>query len=319
MDVDPRQPAPAVAIPAVADRPSIGATDSASGAGLGTWLKAIRVKQWAKNFFVLAPFLTSPRFGANEYLLRSVTGVVLFGLMASAVYLFNDIVDAPADRKHPTKRLRPVASGRISRLKAGAVAAAFLVVGLGGGAAMNRGFLLMLAAYGANNLLYTTYVKRKTVLDAISIATGFVLRVYAGGYLVDIVVTNWLVACVFGLSLLMAFGKRRAEYEHLQAGAQQTRKVHQSYTIPKLDLLVAISASLTIMTYMLYTMAPDTQALHHTDKLIFTTPFVVYCIYRFILKMQEPGWGEPFELLLKDRGFVLGGLLWLVSMLYLAH
>jgi len=167
--------------------------------------------------------------------------------------------------------------------------------------------------------LYTYYLKTKTVLDVMSIAAGFVLRVYAGGYLIGIEISNWLVVCVFALSLFMGLGKRRAEFEDLRDGAPRTRKVLESYTIPKLNVLLGISASITIVTYMLYTVSPETAALHGTDKLIFTTPFVVYCVYRFLLKVQEEGRGEPVKLILKDRGFLLAGSLWLVSVLLLVH
>ena len=286
---------------------------------LRVWIKALRVKHWVKNFFVVAPFLTGTRFGFNEYLLLSISGAFLFALLSSAVYLFNDIIDAPSDRYHPSKRFRPIASGEISIVCAASVSLALLIASLGSASYLDRGFFLLLAAYGVNNLLYSLYLKRKTVLDVMSIAVGFVIRVYGGGFLIGIEITNWLVACVFALSLFMGFGKRRAEYEDLQDEACRSRKVHESYTIPKLNILLGISASVTIVTYMLYAMAPETKALHSTDKLIFTTPFVVYCIYRFLLKVQEEKRGEPTELILKDRGFILAGSLWLVSILYLTH
>lgn len=283
------------------------------------WIRALRVKHWIKNFFVLAPFLTGPRFGLNEYLVRSLAGVALFGTISSAVYLFNDIIDISSDRRHPTKCLRPLASGQISVLAASWVSLALALSSVGLGLMLDLRFALILLAYGGHNLLYSLYLKRKTVLDVMSIAVGFVMRVYAGGQLINLEITTWLLACVFSLSMLMGFGKRRSEYEDLQGAAQHTRKVHESYTIPKLNLLLGISASITLVTYMLYSMSPETRALHGTDKLIFTTPFVVYCVYRYLLKVQEEGHGEPVELILGDPGFILGGTMWLVSVLYLTH
>jgi 4-hydroxybenzoate polyprenyltransferase len=283
------------------------------------WLNALRVKHWTKTFFVFVPFLVGPKLGLNECLLKSLTGTLLFGMMSSAVYLFNDIVDFPSDSKHPEKRLRPIASGQISLCLAGSVAFALCLLSLLLALFLEFRFLLVLVAYGANNLLYSGYLKRKTVLDVMSIGAGFVMRVYAGGYLIGIEITHWLVVCVFSLSLLLGFGKRRAEYEDYRDQAGRIRKVYECYTIPKLNLLLGVSASITIVTYMLYTMSPETRALHGTDKLIFTTPFVVYCIYRFLLKVQEERQGEPAELILKDRGFVLAGSLWLASILYLTH
>jgi 4-hydroxybenzoate polyprenyltransferase len=249
----------------------------------------------------------------------SFTGALLFGLFSSAVYLLNDIKDAPLDRLHPTKRHRPIASGQISNARAWTVAAFLLTVSLGLGYLLEPRFFLILIAYAANNLAYNLFLKSKTVVDVLSIAAGFVLRVVAGGYLIDLQVTNWLMASVFALSVLMGFGKRRGEYEELREEAETVRPVHGSYTIPKLDLMVGISASVTVVTYMLYTMAPETTALHDTDRLLFTTPFVIYCVYRYTLKVQELRSGDPVELVLRDRGFTLAGLTWLCLFLLLTR
>jgi len=283
------------------------------------WFEALRVRHWIKNFFVVALFLVGPHFGINEYLVRSLCGTLVFALLSSAVYLLNDIIDLPLDRQHPDKRLRPIASGRISLALAWSVAISLALFSLLLAFLLDLRFFFVLIAYGVNNLLYSYYLKNKTVLDVMSIAAGFVLRVYAGGFLIGIEITNWLVVCVFALSLFMALGKRRAEFEDLHEGARRIRKVMLFYTIPKLDLLLGISASITIVTYMLYTVSPETIALHRTNKLIFTTPFVVYCVYRFLLKVQEERRGEPVKLILTDRGFLLAGSLWLASILFLVH
>ena len=283
------------------------------------WLEALRIKHWIKNFFVLAPFLIGPQFGFNQYLLWALCGTMLFAMLSSAVYLLNDIVDHPLDREHPEKRQRPIASGRISLSLARAVAFSLAALSLLLAFLVDVRFFLVLVAYGLNNLLYSYFLKNKTVLDVMSIAAGFVLRVYAGGFLVEVEITNWLVVCVFALALFMGLGKRRAEFTDLRDGAAKTRKVLESYTVPKLDLLLGVSASIAIVSYMLYAVSPETTELHGTDKLIFTTPFVVYCVYRFLLKVQEQGRGEPVKLILGDRGFLLAGSLWLASVLFLVH
>ena len=283
------------------------------------WFQALRIKHWVKNFFVLAPFLLGAHFGLNEYLLRSLQGAFLFCIMSSAVYLLNDIVDMRADQKHPVKQHRPIASGRISPVLAGGVCAGMVILSLLGAIFLGLPFAVLLCLYAANNLLYSFFLKNKTVLDVMSIAIGFVMRIYAGGFLVDVEVSKWLVICVFSLSLMIGFGKRRSELEDLGEAARWTRIVNESYSIPKLNVLLGSSASITIMAYMLYAVSPETVILHGTDRIIFTTPFVVYCIYRFMLKVQEEERGEPVELILKDRGFVFAGLFWLVSILYLVH
>ena len=248
---------------------------------LPVWLRALRIRHWIKNFFVFIPFLVGPRFGWNPYLLNALLGVFLFCIMSSAVYLLNDILDLESDRLHPEKRKRPMAAGQISMQAGIACAAILAAIALSVGWFFNIRFFLVLVAYAANNLLYSFYLKKKTVLDVMSIAIGFVLRVYGGGFCIDIEITKWLVASVFALSLFIGFGKRRAEYQDLKDEAVRVRKVHESYTVQKLDLLMGTSAAFTIVTYMLYSLAPETKALHGTDNIIFTTPFVVYCMVAF--------------------------------------
>lgn len=283
-------------------------------------LQALRLKHWLKNFFVFAPFLVGPQFGLNEYLFKSLSGVFLFGLMSSAVYLFNDIVDIKSDREHPEKRFRPIASGKISVPTAMCMSVFLFSIPLILAFFLNVNFFLALVAYAANNLLYSFYFKNKTVLDVMSIAFGFVIRTYAGGFVIGIDITNWMIACVFCLSLFLGFGKRRSEIEALGHEARNVRKVHESYTIQKLNLLLGVSASITIVVYMLYSMAPETMAIHGTDKLVFTTPFVIYCLYRYLLKVQEKNrGGGPVEIILRDKGFLLAGCLWIISFVFLVH
>ena len=283
------------------------------------WIQALRIKDWAKNVFVFLPFLIGPRFGLNEFLIKSLLGVILFGLMSSAVYVFNDIVDVRSDRLHPEKRSRPIASGRISIRLAGLFAFILLILSLVLAAFLDDKYFLTLCAYAANNLLYSFYLKQKTVLDVMSIAVGFVLRAYAGGFVIAIDITKWLLVCIFSLSLFLGFGKRRLEYEGLKGEAASIRKVHESYSIPKLDLLLGTSGAITIVAYMLYTLAPETKALHGTDKIVFTTPFVVYCIYRYMLKVQEQRKGDLVKLIFRDKGFMLAGFLWIVLFVLLIH
>jgi len=287
---------------------------------IAVWLKAIRVKHWIKNFFVLAPFLASYQFGFNIFLVKSVAGFFLFSLLSSAVYLFNDVIDIDSDRLHPEKKSRPIAAGKISIVQAGSVSFLLACLSLFLSFQLHSYFFFCLLAYAINNVLYSLWLKNRTIIDIMSIAAGFVLRTYAGGVLVDVVVTNWMIASVFCLSLLLGFGKRRVEIENLQDRAVMTRKVQEFYDISKLNVLLGVSASITIVTYMLYSLAPETKALHNTDDLIFTTPFVVYCVFRYLLKVQEKDRGSgPVEIILHDKAFCLAGLLWLLSFLLIIH
>ena len=253
----------------------------------------------------------------NVYLLKSLVGAFLFCLLSSAIYLLNDIVDQSSDRMHPEKRFRPIASGEISVAAAKWAASVLALVSLSASWFIEERFFLVVMLYAANNLLYFYFFKKKTVLDVLSIAIGFVLRVYGGGVIIGVEITKWLVACVFSLSVFLGFGKRRSEYQDLQAGAMQIRKVHESYSIEKLDMLLGTSAALAIVTYLLYSLAPETKALHDTDRIIFTTPFVVYCIFRYMLKVQEGKSGDTVELMLRDRGFLVAGILWIITLMSL--
>lgn len=237
--------------------------------------------------------------------------------MSSAVYLFNDIIDIESDKKHPEKRLRPIASGQISNTVAAIVSFLLLAACLSLGFLLDFNFFLMLTLYAANNILYTFYLKEKTVIDVISIAVGFVLRIYAGGFVSDTPISSWLVACVFSVSMVFGFGKRRAEYADFKPQPGKGGKRQEFYSVEKLNILLGISSSVTIVTYMLYTIAPEIIKLHGTDKMIFTTPIVIYAIYRYMLKVQEAKQGNPVDMLLGDPGFLLSGLLWLVWILIL--
>ena len=281
------------------------------------WFHSLRIKHWVKNFFVLVPFLLGPKFGINEFLLNSVIGVILFCFMSSAVYLFNDIIDIENDKNHPEKRLRPITSGEISITSAATVSILLLLATLSLGYLLDFKFFLVLALYAANNILYTFYLKDKMVIDVISIAIGFVIRIYAGGFITETPISNWLVACVFSVSMVFGFGKRRAEYEDYKEESSKNRKVQEFYSVEKLNILLGISSSVTIVTYMLYTIAPEITKLHGTDKLLFTTPIVIYAIYRYMLKVQEEKQGSPVDLLLGDPAFLLSGLLWLAAILVL--
>ncbi len=283
------------------------------------WITALRIREWVKNVFVFLPFLFGPRYGFNIYLLLSVTGVFLFGLLSSAVYLLNDIVDIRSDRLHPEKRFRPIAAGRISATAAAVVSAILFLASISAAWLLNQQFFLALCVYAANNLVYSFYLKKKTVVDVMSIAVGFVLRCYAGAFIIDIDVTKWLLVCILSLSLLLGFGKRRLEIGRLRTDAADIRKVHESYTVDKLNSLLNTSGAVTIVTYMLYTLAPETKAIHGTDRLLFTTPFVIYCVYRYMLKVQESREGDLVRLMFRDRGFVVAGFLWMIVFVWIVH
>jgi 4-hydroxybenzoate polyprenyltransferase len=273
-------------------------------------LRLARPKHWVKNGFVAAPLLFARPEPFQQAMGLAAIAVAVFSLLASAIYCFNDVLDAETDRAHPTKRTRPVASGAV----APGLAVAWGLLLAGGALALAwwrlpHAFLAIFGAYVVNNALYNAYLKHVAIADVISIATGFVLRLVAGAIAIGVVASSWLLVCSFSLALFLGFGKRRSELALAEQG-RAYRKVLEAYTTSTLDSAMSISATLTLMCYMLYTIAPETQATHHTANLVFTVPPVFYAMFRFIFKVQAAKGETPEELLLSDPVMLGSGAAW---------
>jgi 4-hydroxybenzoate polyprenyltransferase len=273
-------------------------------------IRLARPKHWVKNGFVAAPLLFARPEPFEKAMGLAAIAVAVFSLLASAIYCFNDVLDAESDRAHPTKRTRPVASGDVSA----GLAVAWGLLLAGGALALAwwqlpHPFLAVFGAYVVNNALYNAYVKHVAIADVISIATGFVLRLVAGAIAIGVVASSWLLVCSFSLALFLGFGKRRSELALAEQG-RAYRKVLEAYGTSTLDSAMSISATLTLMCYMLYTIAPETQATHHTANLVFTVPPVFYAMFRFIFKVQAAKGETPEELLLSDPVMLGSGAAW---------
>jgi 4-hydroxybenzoate polyprenyltransferase len=277
---------------------------------IASLIRLARPTHWVKNGFVAAPLLFAKPHAVGEAVVLSGTAVAVFSLMASAIYCFNDVIDAESDRAHPTKRNRPIASGAVPPalgvawgclLAASAIALAWVE--------LPHAVLAVLGAYVVNNVLYNVRVKTVAIADVISIATGFVLRLVAGAIAIGVVASSWLLVCSFSLALFLGFGKRRSELALAEPG-RVYRPVLKAYTASTLDSAMGISATLTLMCYMLYTIAPETRETHGTANLIYTVPPVFYAILRFIFKVQDARGESPEELLLSDRIMILTGAAW---------
>jgi 4-hydroxybenzoate polyprenyltransferase len=273
-------------------------------------IRLARPTHWVKNGFVAAPLL----FARPEHFGRAAglaaIAVAVYSLLASAIYCFNDVLDAESDRAHPTKRARPIASGAVTPALGVAWGLVLAVAALAlAWWQLPPLFLAVLGAYVVNNALYNLRLKQLAIADVISIATGFVLRLVAGAIAIGVVASSWLLVCSFSLALFLGFGKRRSELALAEPG-RAYRKVLAAYSTSTLDSAMSISATLTLMCYMLYTIAPETQATHHTANLVFTVPPVFYAMFRFIFMVQAAKGESPEELLLSD-GVMLGtGAAW---------
>lgn len=285
-------------------------------------VKTMRPRQWTKNGFIFFGLIFDKQLFLLEPFLRTVAGFFLFCLVSSAVYLFNDVADVEADRNHPEKKHRPVASGQLPVNVALAVALLLVIVVLPLAYLLSPWFALVLAVYFANNVLYSRWLKHISILDVLILSSGFVLRVAAGVILISPVerFSPWLYMITVLFSLYIVLGKRRAELSLLAQGASAHRKVFDGYTLPLLDQYINIVSGMTIVAYSLYTFSAPNLPENHTMML--TIPFVVYGIFRYLQLIQiGHAAGAPDEVALKDRPLQVTVLLWglaVIAVFYLS-
>lgn len=256
---------------------------STAAASLRAAIRLIRPQQWIKNLFVLAPLIFSRELFLMQPDLLALRAFCAFCLTASAVYIINDIIDVEADRAHPRKRHRPIAAGTISVPAALFLLLVLIIADILLIWGMSDQFLLIVGAYFVMNLAYTFKLKEVFLLDVFIIAAGFMLRVLGGAYAISVQVSSWIILCTLFLSLFLGFAKRRGEIIVMQsAGSPPERKVLQHYRVDVIDQMLTITAAGTVISYALYTVAPRTIEIFGTDKLIYTTVFVMYGIFRYM-------------------------------------
>lgn len=275
-----------------------------------------RPQQWVKNIFVLVPILFSETPFVSGRFVSSVVATGCFCLFSSSIYIINDLIDRSRDRLHPRKCRRPIAAGRLSVGTAIGLLSVLLAVAVAASAILlPRSFLLCSYVYLLNSIIYCVWLKQKVILDVIVISIGFVLRLMAGCAAIGVTPSSWLVVCGFCLALVLGFGKRRTEVETLAEGSEH-RLVLLSYNRAKCDTLLAISTAVCLVSYIAYTLAPGTVAIHRTANLVYTAPLVAYGLFRYIFKTQEGKGGDgPSEILISDWVFPATGLLWVGAVL----
>jgi 4-hydroxybenzoate polyprenyltransferase len=285
-------------------------------------IKTMRLRQWPKNGFIFFALIFDKQLFIPEQFLKTLAGFFLFCLISSAVYLFNDIADAEADRNHPEKKFRPIASGTLPVQVALTATVLLIAVTLPLAYLLQPWFALILAVYLVNNVLYSRWLKHVPVLDVLILSSGFVLRVAAGVILISPVerFSPWLYMITVLFSLYIVLGKRRAELNLLAKGASAHRKVFDGYTLPLLDQYITIVSGMTIVAYALYTFSAPNLPGNHTMML--TIPFIVYGIFRYLQLIQVGhAAGAPDEVALKDRPLQVTVLLWgltVITILYLS-
>jgi len=288
-------------------------------------IEALRPKQWTKNLLVFAGILFSQQMGSVPLVLRACAGFFAFSLLAGAVYIFNDLGDVEADRLHPRKRLRPIASGRLSAGAARAALAPVLLVAAGISAWLGAGFSIVAGLYLFTNLAYTFRLKHQVLIDVFVVAAGFVLRAIAGVELLlpvspDTALSPWLLVCTFFGALFLALGKRRREIVNAGAAASDRRQVLDDYTVELLDGLLTVSAAASLMGYALYTIWPSTVAKFGTEALLYRIPFVACGIFRYLFLVRASEASEdPSQVLLTDRPIATCVVLYLVTVLVILY
>lgn len=283
-------------------------------------LRSLRPPQWAKNAFVLAPLVFGKVLDDPASLLAASLAFVAFCAASSSVYLVNDVQDRESDRRHPLKRLRPVASGALPVPLALGAAAVLLALAIVLGVPLGAGFLAVLAVYALLNLGYSAGLKNVVILDVMIVAVGFVLRVIAGGLAIDVPVSSWLLLCTIFLALFLAFSKRRHEIVLLAEEARGQRRVLDHYSPAFLDQMINVVTASSVVCYALYAVAPETQERFQSDWLVYTVPLVLFGIFRYLyLVYQKPHEKNPTEAILADPPFLLNLVLWALTVIWIVY
>ena len=279
----------------------------------------MRPRQWAKNLFVFAGLVFAQKL-FTPLACVALAAFAIFCALSGAMYLLNDVADREKDRLHPRKRLRPVASGRLS--VPGAVATALILI-LGTLVAslwISRPFAAVAAGYAVLLSLYSAWLKHLVIVDVLVVACGFVLRAVAGAVAIDVEISGWLLICTILIAMFLALGKRRHEYRTLGDGAVAHRPILAEYSAALIDQMIAVVTASTVTAYALYTMSPQTVAKFHTHLMPATLPFVLYGIFRYLylLYRRQLG-GNPSELFLNDAPLLLNTFLWFLIVLAIIY
>lgn len=286
-------------------------------------LLTLRPHQWVKNSFLLAALVFSKHLLDVSYALRTGAAIAAFCALSGAVYAFNDVRDAERDRQHPTKRNRPIAAGHLSERTALMVTVILTLGALAGCLALSWKLAAVGGLYFVINLVYSQWLKHIAYLDVALITVGFLLRVLAGGCAIDVPVSVWLLTCTGLLAAMLGFGKRTHELamaHRLERDPATTRKSLAGYHGPSLSWIIIVLAISACVGYALYTRDPGTTESFGTDRLIFTLPFCVLGIARFLqLTLTSRSNDSPTEAMLRDIPFMANLLLWGVALLVIIY
>lgn len=276
--------------------------------------ESLRPKQWTKNLFIFAALLFSRNVLNSPLLLRAIFAFLVFCFVSGCMYILNDISDLEQDKRHKAKSRRPLASGRLKVPHAVLAVTILIPLLLVASYYLGLPFFAMTMGYFLLQVAYSFVLKNIIILDVFAIACGFVLRVIAGGVVIGVEISSWLIICTILLALFLGFSKRRHELTLLEQAAQKHRKVLGEYSPYLLDQMISVVTASTVVAYALYTMSPETIAKFDTRNLIFTVPFVLYGVFRYLYLIHRTGaGGSPERILVTDKPLLVDIFLWVAA------
>ena len=283
-------------------------------------IRLARPVQWIKNGVVLAALVFAAELGDPVKVELAIFATLIFCLLSSAVYTFNDLIDREQDRQHPLKKDRPIASGRVGTGTALTMTFVLLAASFGAGWVLGTDFLIVAGAFIVLNILYTLVLKNVVILDAMSIGISFVLRTYAGAAAIDVPASRWMLINTLLLALFLAFGKRRHELVLLEQGATKHRRILGRYSSYLLDQCIGVVTASVVVVYMLYSFSTEVSVKLGTENLYLTIPFVIYGVFRYLyLIHKEERGGSPTQVLISDRPILITVVLWLAACLVVLY
>jgi 4-hydroxybenzoate polyprenyltransferase len=276
-------------------------------------LQIMRPQHWTKNVFVFAALVFGQKITVPLEVGRALGGFVCFCFAASAIYIFNDIIDRKADGLHPEKCKRPIAAGSVSIGSAAVVSALCVAAAIIGSFVLAWSFAIVVLTYIMLMILYSLLFKRMMILDCVVISIGFCLRAISGAVVVDVFISPWLIICTFALCLFLAFSKRRGEIILFRENSESFRRTLAGYTPELLAHMLDVTSGLAVVCFLLYAMDDRTLRIFGSNNLVYTTPVVLYCIFRFSLLIQQGSFSDPLRLLYEDLPIQIGLVLWILS------
>jgi len=286
---------------------------------LKEYLKIIRIPHWIKNIFVFVPLIFSHNLTNEDYLFKVILAFIAFSLTSSIVYVFNDILDVNQDKIHPIKKNRPLASGKLTRNNAIAVIILLIMLIIPLLCQLNNKFNFVLLIYAVINIAYSIRLKNIVILDLMIVAAGFMLRVLAGAYVIDVYISNWLILTTLFLSLFLAVMKRKSEMSLLNNNSE-TRLVLKEYTPEFVNQISSITASGVIICYALYTVSSRTVKIFNSETLVYTTIFVIFGLFRYMYLVFKNNKGENvIDTLLTDIPTIINSIFYLIVIFYIIY